>query len=100
MPKLESNFQARLIQEIKQTYRGCIVLKGNSATKQGVPDLIIFFEDAWATLECKRSANEVHQPNQDYYVDLMNKMSFSAFVFPENKEQVLDDLYNFFMSPR
>lgn len=100
MPKLESDFQKRLIQQIKQTYPGVLVIKGNSAAKQGIPDLMILFGDAWATLECKRSANEVHQPNQDYYVDLMDEMSFSAFVYPENKEQVLDDLFNFFKSPR
>lgn len=96
MPKLESDFQAKLIRELKSMFKDCIVLKGNSSTKQGVPDLIILFEDQWATLECKKSAHEAHQPNQDFYVDLMDRMSFSAFIFPENKELILDDLYNFF----
>lgn len=95
---LESRFQADLIRDLKDRFPGCIVLKNDSSYIQGIPDLTIFYEDMWATLECKKDKRASHQPNQDYYVDLMNDMSFSAFIYPENKEEVLDELEDFFMA--
>ena len=88
----ENAFQASLIKEIKNRLPGCIILKNDSAYMQGVPDLLILYKDRWGTLEVKKSEKASHQPNQDYYVETMNRMSFSAFVFPENKEDVLNDL--------
>ena len=89
---LESKFQANLIKEIKERYPGCIVLKNDSSYLQGVPDLSVFYKDKWCTLEVKKSANSSHQPNQDYYVNKMNEMSFSSFICPENKKDILDKL--------
>ena len=71
---------------------GAIVTKLDAKHIQGIPDLLILYNDRWATLEDKRSKDASHQPNQDYYVEKMNNMSFSAFIFPENKEEVLNDL--------
>ena len=88
----ESDFQAGLIKEIKGRFPGCIVMKNDASYIQGIPDLLILHNDKWASLECKKSAKSKHRPNQDYYVDKMNEMSFSAFVYPENKEEVLNDL--------
>ena len=90
---LESKFQAKLIKEIKEHLPGCIVMKTDPNYIQGMPDLLILHKDKWASLENKRSANAKKQPNQQYYVDKMNEMSFSRFVCPENKEAVLSDLY-------
>ena len=73
-------------------FPGCIIIHTDPNEIQGLPDLIILYEDRWAALEGKRSANASHRPNQDYYVDLMNRMSFAAFIFPENKEEVLYEL--------
>lgn len=92
MPKLESRFQAKLIRELKDLFPGCMVFKMDASYIQGIPDLLILYEDQWAMLEVKRSDNELHQPNQDYYVDLLDDMSFASFIFPENKEEVLHDL--------
>ena len=92
MPKLESRFQAKLIRELKDLFPGCMVFKMDSGYIQGIPDLLVLYEDQWAMLEVKRSENEQHQPNQDYYVDLLDDMSFASFIFPENKEEVLHDL--------
>ena len=89
---LESQFQAKLVKQLKERYPGSIVFKGPSDQIQGFPDLIILHGPRWAALECKRSATSKHQPNQDYYVEKMNKMSFAAFIFPENKKEVLDGL--------
>ena len=92
MGKLERDFQGNLIKEIKERFPGSIVLKNDSSYLQGIPDLTVFYKNRWATLECKKSDKEHHQPNQDYYVDKMNSMSFSRFIFPENKEDVLNEL--------
>ena len=89
---LESKFQANLIKEIKSMFPGCIVLKNDSSYMQGIPDLLILHKNKWASIEVKRSANASKQPNQEYYVGLMNEMSFSRFICPENKEEVLRDL--------
>lgn len=90
--KLESKFQAELIKDLKRIFPGCIVLKNDPNYIQGMPDLTIFYRDRWATLEVKKSASASHQPNQDYYVEMMNRMSFSRFIYPENKEEVLHEL--------
>ena len=92
MSKLERDFQHNLIQELKLIFPGCIVLKNDSSYIQGIPDLTVFYNDKWATLECKKSANATKQPNQKHYVEVMDKMSFSRFIFPENKEEVLNEL--------
>ena len=80
----ENVFQASLIRTIKNMLPGCIVLKLDPNYMQGIPDLLILHGLAWAALECKKSENAPHQPNQDFYVDKMNRMSFAAFIYPEN----------------
>lgn len=92
----ENNFQSDLIKEIKERFDGCIVTKLDSAHIQGIPDLLVLYKDKWATLECKRNSKASHRPNQEYYVNKMNEMSFSRFVYPENKEAVLDELQQSF----
>lgn len=94
--KLEKNFQRRVIKDIKTLLEGSIVCKLDANNTQGIPDLIILYGDRWASLECKRSATSPKRPNQEYYVDKMNKMSFSRFIYPENKESVLDELQRSF----
>lgn len=93
---LESKFQADLKKELKQKFDGCIVTKLDSGDIQGIPDLLILYKDKWATLECKKNEKASKRPNQQYYVDKMNEMSFSRFICPENKEEVLNDLQNMF----
>lgn len=93
---LESKFQSKLIRRIKNEFPGCIVLKNDPTYLQGIPDLTIFYENTWAVLEVKKSAKASHQPNQDYYVDKMNQMSYAAFIFPENEEEVMAELQNHF----
>ena len=94
---LENKFQSNLIKEIKNTFPGCVVLKNDSSYLQGIPDVSIFYGDKWAMLEIKKSANAKHQPNQDYYVNKMNEMSYSVFVYPENKDKVLTELKEHFI---
>ena len=94
----ESAFQAGLKRELKAMFPGCIVTKMDSGDIQGIPDLLILYKNKWATLENKRSANASKRPNQEYYVNKMNKMSFSRFIYPENKEEVLNELRKTFES--
>lgn len=89
---VESQFQKKLIKEIKSRFPGCVVFKTDPTYKQGSPDLLILYNDKWAALEVKRSKTATHRPNQDIYVNQMNEMSFAAFIYPENKEEVLDGL--------
>lgn len=98
--KKEGDFQADLIDSLKERFPGCIVVKNDARYLQGVPDLTILYNDKWATLEDKREKNAHHQPNQDYYVEKMNNMSFSRFVYPENVEEVLDELEQSFKNSR
>lgn len=88
--RLESGFQDRLISTLKILFPGCMVFKMEQI--QGIPDLLILYGKKWASLECKQFARAKKQPNQDYYVGKMNDMSFSRFISPENKEEVLNEL--------
>jgi len=93
---LESKFQSKLIKELKETFPDCIVLKNDSGYLQGIPDLLILNDDKWVALECKKDSNSSHRPNQDYYVQKMNEMSYAAFVSPENKQEVMNDIRSTF----
>lgn len=88
----ERDFQAGLIKELKNLFPGCIVMKNDSSYIQGIPDLLVLYKDRWAALECKADMNSKKRPNQEYYVDRMNHMSYSSFIYPGNKEQVLNEL--------
>ncbi|MBR1763646.1 MAG: hypothetical protein IJ731_09850 [Eubacterium sp.] len=88
----ENAFQSKLIKEIKEALPGSIVMKNDAGYIQGIPDLTVLYKDRWATLECKKSEKAKRQPNQEYYVNKMDEMSFSRFVSPDNKEEVLNEL--------
>lgn len=88
----ENKFQSDLKKDLKNRYPGCIVTKLDPNDIQGLPDLLVLHKDKWATLEGKRSEKAPKQPNQEYYVNEMNNMSFSRFIYPENKEEVLNEL--------
>lgn len=93
---MESKFQTKLKRELRDLFPGCIVLKNDPNDTQGIPDLIVLWRDLWAVLECKDHKSARRQPNQDYYIDLMDAMSFAAFIYPGNKDQVLNDLQQAF----
>lgn len=87
---LEKDYQAKLIKKIKKRLPDSIVMKEDANYKQGIPDLIVLNKNKWAALEVKKSEKASKRPNQEYYVDKMNSMSFASFIFPENEEDVLN----------
>jgi hypothetical protein len=92
----ESLYQRNLIKKIQRLFPGCYILKNDPSELQGIPDILILFENTWAMLETKRALNSSKQPNQDYYVDMFNEMSFASFINPDNEEAVLDALQSAF----
>lgn len=92
----ESKFQTNLKRELRLLFPGCIVVKLDANDIQGIPDLLVLYNEHYALLEVKESARARMQPNQEYYVDLVNRMSFAAFIYPENKEEVLHALQQSF----
>lgn len=96
----EAKFQASLIKKIKCLLPGCYVLKNDPNYIQGIPDLLILYNTRWAMLECKESSTASHRPNQEFYINRMNEMSYASFVFPENEQEVLDELQRALESPR
>lgn len=86
---LENKYQSYLVKKLKSEIPGCVVLKNDPNYIQGIPDLIVLFGKKWACLEVKKNHISGHQPNQDYYISLMNKMSFASFIYPENEDEVI-----------
>lgn len=96
----ESQFQAKLIRRLKELFPGCIVLKNDANYIQGFPDLTVLWKQKWALLECKRQSDAHKQPNQQFYIDKGNELSFARFICPENEEEVLYDLQQAFRACR
>lgn len=97
---LESRFQSHLIEELEYRFPGCFILKNDANLIQGIPDLMVLYKNKWAMLEVKASHSAAQQPNQEYYVELFHGMSFAAFIFPENEEEVLSELQQTFQPRR
>ena len=95
---LENKFKTKLCKKIEEKLPGCMIFHLDPNERQGSPDLLILYKDKWAALEGKKSASASHRPNQDYYINKMNEMSYAAFIFPENEQEVLDDLQRSFGS--
>lgn len=95
---LENRFKTKLIKDLKQRFPGCIITHLDPNEIQGIPDLLILYKNKWAALEGKKTEKASVRPNQSYYVNLMNKMSYAAFIYPENKEEILNELSQIFKS--
>jgi len=94
MPKRESSFQSYIIRTLRAMVEpdGFVLVQDGSYI-QGFPDILILYKDRWAALECKRHIDAHEQPNQRYYINLINeKMTFASFISPENEEEVINDL--------
>lgn len=96
----ENRYQAKLIRKLGRIFPGCVITKTDPGHRQGFPDLILLWNNCWAVLEVKASAEALEQPNQAYYIRQLGTMSFAAFIYPENEEEVLDALQQAFESTR
>ena len=96
----ENQYQGKLIKKLELRFPGCIVLKNDAGLVQGIPDLTLLYGQYWAALEVKASMNTIKQPNQDFFVQKLDDMSFTAYIYPENEEEVLSALQSAFTTPR
>lgn len=96
----ESNYQASLIKKLERLFPGCVIMKNDANYRQGMLDLTILWRRYWASLEVKASASAPDRPNQGYYIEKLDSMSFAARIFPENEEEVLNALQQAFGSRR
>lgn len=94
--KNEKTYQKHLIDKLSDLLPGCFILKNDPAENQGIPDLLILFRNTWGMLEVKLFESAPIQPNQPYYIDMFDDMSFASFICPENEEEVLRDLQSTF----
>lgn len=94
----EASYQSKLIGKLKRIFPGCVVLKNDPQYQQGILDLTLLFGSMWAMLEVKASRNARRRPNQEYFVEQLDNMSFAAFICPENEEEVLIALQEAFAS--
>ncbi len=93
---VERDYQKYLVRKLKEMFPGCIIVKNDAQLKQGIPDLLVLHHDKWASLEVKKDRLAQHQPNQDFYVERMNEMSYASFIYPENEKEVLKKLEEVF----
>lgn len=97
----ESTYQASLIKKLRKRYPEAIIMKNDPGYQQGLPDLTILHGDRWATLEVKAkppTSPQAFEPNQEWFINKMNQMSFSACIYPENEKDILDGLQQAFAS--
>lgn len=97
---MEAQYQAGLIKRLELRFPGCVITKLDAQYRQGFPDLLILWKRYWAVLECKPSKKAKSQPNQSHYIDKLGEMSFAAYIYPENEEEVLNALQQAFKPPR
>lgn len=92
----ETKYQLELIKRIRKLLPGCVILKNDPRFMQGIPDILILYQNRWAMLEVKLSDIAGIQPNQEYYVAVLDEMSFASFINPETEQAVLHDLQQSF----
>lgn len=88
----ESGYQTKITKRLEREFPGCVVIRNDPNYIQGIPDLLILYGSRWAMLEIKMSTTSPIRPNQRHYVESFGLMSYSAFIYPENEEKVVDDL--------
>jgi hypothetical protein len=94
----EAAYQSKLIRKLKRYFPGCLVLKNDPQYQQGILDLTLLVGPMWAMLEVKASGSAPFRPNQEFFIQQLDAMSFAAAIYPENEEEVLGALQQAFAS--
>lgn len=81
-------------------FPGCVILKNDPTYQQGMLDLTILWNDCHASLEVKDSESAPFRPNQEYFLERLNAMSFAACIYPENEGEILLALQQAFEASR
>ena len=97
---LERDYQTHVLRRLRGMFPGCVILRNDAGYMQGIPDWSLFWGRQWAMLEIKKDKKARVQPNQPHYVEVLNEMSFAAFIYPETEEEVLDALQRAFKLDR
>jgi hypothetical protein len=97
MPKLERDFQRETKYKLKVIFPGCIVKRNSTDDIQGFPDITVFYQGRFAMLEFKRSESASKRPNQEYWIEQIRGIGgFADFIYPENEQEIFDELKEFF----
>lgn len=93
----EAEYQQHLVKRIYELLPGrrmidTIVIVTDPNYLQGIQDLLVLHHAKVALLEVKLSEKSKEQPNQRWYVEHWGQWVFSAFIYPENEEEVLSAL--------
>lgn len=97
---LESEFKSRVFERLRLIFPGCVLIHNDEQMQQGIPDTLLLWSEHWAMLEFKRATKAQRRPNQEYFVKMFDRMSYGAFIYPENEEEVLRDLQEAFGTVR
>lgn len=96
----EGKYQTELIRKLRMRFDGCVILKNDASYTQGIPDLIILYKNKWAMLEVKSYKTASTQPNQEYWIEYLDNMSYASFICPDTEEGVLNELQLTFLARR
>ncbi len=98
----EGKFNEELDKKLEERFPGCEILKLDPMVNyQGVPDKLVAYEGQVGFLETKSGFKAKKQPAQPYHVERLNdNVGFSAFINPDNCDEVLDALQSTFGARR
>ena len=92
----ENEYQMLIVQAIYEYLPGrpladILVIINDPNYTQGIPDLSIFYRPTgkWAMVEVKMSEKAPERPNQRWFIETWGQTIFTAFIYPENEEEVL-----------
>lgn len=93
----ESEFRTKFLHDFKKLSPDIIIEFANANRRNGIPDVIIFYKKKHARLETKKSKDASKRQLQEYYIEYFNKQGiYAAFLMPENKEEVFNELRRYF----